>query len=70
MGITVRQKATDPGLWKISMRSAEGVDASAVCGIFGGGGHIRAAGCEISAPDAKTACLTVLAEAVKVFEHE
>lgn len=70
LGITVRQKATDPGLWKISMRSGEGVDASAVCGIFGGGGHIRAAGCEISAPDAKTACLTVLAEAVKVFEHE
>ena len=70
LGITVRQKATDPETWKISMRSGERIDVSALCGIFGGGGHIRAAGCEIKAPDKATACAAVLAEAVKVFEHE
>ncbi len=70
LGITVRQKANDPEVWKISMRSGEKVDASALCGVFGGGGHIRAAGCEITAPDKATACRTVLREAVKVFENE
>lgn len=70
LGITVRQKVTDPETWKISMRSGESVDASALCGIFGGGGHIRAAGCEIKAPDAKTAREIILNEAVKAFENE
>jgi phosphoesterase RecJ-like protein len=34
-------------LTKISVRSRGGVDAAAMCAIFGGGGHIRAAGAEI-----------------------
>lgn len=32
---------------KISLRSKEYVDVSAICNNFGGGGHIRAAGCKI-----------------------
>lgn len=70
LGITVRQKPNDPTAWKISMRSGESVDASALCGVFGGGGHVRAAGCEITAPDAKTARDIILCEAVKVFRNE
>ncbi|MBQ3101194.1 MAG: DHH family phosphoesterase [Clostridia bacterium] len=70
LGITLRQKSNDPDAWKISMRSGESVDVSALCGVFGGGGHIRAAGCEITAPDAKTARETILHEAVKAFENE
>ena len=31
------------------------VDVAAVCASFGGGGHRRAAGCTITAPDAETA---------------
>ncbi len=41
-GVLVREK-TD-GL-KVSLRTAQLVDASAVCALFGGGGHMRAAGC-------------------------
>lgn len=32
---------------KVSLRSKEYVDVSSICDTFGGGGHIRAAGCKI-----------------------
>lgn len=35
---------TEPGQWKISMRSNEIVDVSRIAGHYGGGGHVRAAG--------------------------
>ncbi|MBI4211116.1 MAG: bifunctional oligoribonuclease/PAP phosphatase NrnA [Deltaproteobacteria bacterium] len=35
---------------KVSLRSKEGVDISAVARSFGGGGHVYAAGCTIDAP--------------------
>ncbi len=44
IGVTVREK-TD-GRWKVSIRTYEPYDAAAICRVFGGGGHIRAAGCE------------------------
>jgi phosphoesterase RecJ-like protein len=37
-------------LTKISVRSRGVVDAAAVCGRFGGGGHLRAAGAEVALP--------------------
>lgn len=40
---TLREK--EDGLYRISVRSNEKVDASQVCSLFGGGGHQRAAGC-------------------------
>jgi len=40
-------KEVNSDLTKISVRSRGGVDAAAMCAIFGGGGHIRAAGAEI-----------------------
>jgi phosphoesterase RecJ-like protein len=43
-------KEVNSGLTKISVRSRGGVDAAALCAIFGGGGHIRAAGAEIEMP--------------------
>jgi phosphoesterase RecJ-like protein len=45
MGITIREK--EDGIFKISVRTNEGVDASAFCGKFGGGGHVAASGCTI-----------------------
>ncbi len=45
VGITVKEE--DDGKAGISIRTGESVDAAAVCAHFGGGGHIRAAGCEI-----------------------
>ena len=45
MGITIREK--EDGSYKISVRTNEGVDASAYCAHFGGGGHVAASGCTI-----------------------
>ena len=44
VGITARQKAN--GKYKISLRTNDPVNAAEICEKFGGGGHIRAAGCE------------------------
>ena len=38
---------TSPQEYKVSMRSNEYVDVSAICQNFGGGGHIKAAGCSM-----------------------
>ena len=35
-----------PGEFKVSLRSKDYVDVSKVAAAFGGGGHVRAAGCE------------------------
>lgn len=46
-GVTIRELA--PGRSKISLRTTDAVNASRVCGLFGGGGHVQAAGCTIDA---------------------
>lgn len=48
VGITMREKAG--GEFKISVRTGNHADASAICKELGGGGHIRAAGCSLSGP--------------------
>jgi phosphoesterase RecJ-like protein len=45
IGITVKQRHEN--VYKISVRTTEELDASEFCKQFGGGGHIRASGCEI-----------------------
>ena len=45
LGITVKQRHEN--VFKISVRTTDEMDASEFCSSFGGGGHIRAAGCEI-----------------------
>lgn len=45
IGITIKQRHAD--VFKLSVRTTEEIDASAFCKRFNGGGHIRAAGCEI-----------------------
>ncbi|MBQ3330612.1 MAG: bifunctional oligoribonuclease/PAP phosphatase NrnA [Ruminococcus sp.] len=45
MGITMREKAG--GVFKISVRTNDNVDASRFCQQFGGGGHPAASGCSI-----------------------
>ena len=45
IGITVKEESD--GKTGISVRTGESFDASAICAHFGGGGHVRAAGCEI-----------------------
>lgn len=49
---------------KISLRSKKYVDVASICKVFGGGGHIRAAGCTIYG-DLDTAEATVVKEILK-----
>lgn len=45
VGVTLRER-TD-GTFKVSLRTYAPLDAAKICGILGGGGHARAAGCEL-----------------------
>ena len=59
-------KEVQGDLTKISVRSRGAVDAAAMCALFGGGGHIRAAGAEIQQPmeEAVKAVLSTAKEAI------
>lgn len=46
IGVTMREK--QDGSYKISVRTNDDFDASAICAAFGGGGHKKAAGCVIN----------------------
>lgn len=43
VGVTIKEKSENE--YKVSMRSANDVNVSAICQTLGGGGHIKAAGC-------------------------
>ena len=64
VGITLRQKAD--GNYKISVRTGHHADATAVCALLGGGGHVRAAGCTIDGTleEAKAAILAATEQAI------
>lgn len=46
IGVTIKEKAD--GEYKISLRTHEPYNAADICKTLGGGGHARAAGCQIS----------------------
>jgi bifunctional oligoribonuclease and PAP phosphatase NrnA len=50
MKVAVLFKQMSPALTKISVRSRDEIDATALCLPFGGGGHHRAAGAELNLP--------------------
>ena len=66
VGLTLRQQKD--GSYKISIRTAGTVDACAVARYLGGGGHSRAAGCEISG-NLDNARFAVLEEVRKELER-
>lgn len=66
VGLTLRQQKD--GSYKISIRTAGTVDACAVARHLGGGGHSRAAGCEISG-NLDNARFAVLEEVRKELER-
>lgn len=59
-GITMKEK--QGGGYKLSLRTHEPLDAAQLCGLLGGGGHARAAGCD-SGED-EEASLRILIEAI------
>ena len=46
IGVTIKEKPD--GKYKVSLRTFEPYNAADICAVFGGGGHVRAAGCEFS----------------------
>ena len=46
VGICIKEKKS--GVYKVSMRTSELVNAADVCALYGGGGHARAAGCSFN----------------------
>ena len=40
----------EPGTYKVSLRSNKGADVNKIAAAFGGGGHVKAAGCYIAGP--------------------
>lgn len=50
VAVAIRQPKAE-GVYRVSMRSSCEVDVAAICAEFGGGGHIKAAGCTVSCDD-------------------
>lgn len=49
LGIVIKEKTSNAGVYKVSMRSGENIDCSAICQLLGGGGHTRASGGAVTA---------------------
>lgn len=64
IGLTVKQE--NDGKTGVSVRTGEGYDASLICAHFGGGGHERAAGCELrcTPEEAKNTVVSYILEEV------
>lgn len=73
VGISLRQLSSDPTQYKVSSRANTDIDCASVCARFGGGGHIRAAGCTITAQTPEEALETAVAafgEAIRAARGE
>ena len=64
VGIVLKEKEEG---WKASLRS-NSVNVQEICGHFGGGGHMRAAGCTIKVADAEEARRLIKEEVTKAIE--
>lgn len=65
VGVVIKEKKDG---WKASLRSNQNIDVQAICSVFGGGGHIRAAGCSFKGMTAQEAKEQLLAEIGKVLK--
>ena len=63
VAVAIRQPKAE-GVYRVSMRSSCEVDVAAICAGFGGGGHIKAAGCTVSCEGGIEAVVEMIAEAV------
>ena len=62
IAIAIR-KTSENEDFRVSMRTSGNADVSSVCRHFGGGGHVKAAGCSVAAKNINEALLLVLKEA-------
>ncbi|MBR6530609.1 MAG: DHH family phosphoesterase [Clostridia bacterium] len=65
IAFSIREEARD--LFRISARSNSTADVSALCAYFGGGGHVKAAGCTVSANSLEHAREIIIERAEKLI---
>ncbi len=64
VAVAIRQPAEGP-TYRVSMRSSGPVDVSRICAAFGGGGHVKAAGCTVVCEDGMEAVIRLIADAIE-----
>ncbi len=69
--VAIQFRETEEGSWKVSFRSTERVDVAELAAQFGGGGHARAAGCELKEPfeSARSKIFQAVEAALKIVEN-
>ncbi len=70
VGLSIRQTTADPRQYKVSSRANVECDVAAVCASFGGGGHVRAAGCTVegdSAAEVEALVTDAFRQAVRAY---
>ena len=67
VAFAVRQPEDKP-FFRVSMRSSTDFDVSKICALFGGGGHIRAAGCSLQAANVREAEEMILNAVTEAFQ--
>ncbi len=68
--VALALRQTDERTYKVSSRANAEIDCAAVCARYGGGGHVRAAGCTIEADspeDAEKIAVGAFGEAVEEY---
>ena len=71
VAISIKQSSKDPSKYAISSRANCDIDVSAVCSLLGGGGHMRASGATVIAPDPVSAfntCVPLFEKAVNDYK--
>lgn len=63
VAVAIRQPTAE-GFYRVSMRSSCHVDVSAVCATFGGGGHVKAAGCTVVCEEGMEAVVEKISRAI------
>ena len=68
IGITVKQK--DDGSYRISLRAGDRADVSVIADRYGGGGHVKAAGCTVSGGDPEDVCGMLMDTAAAALQDQ
>ncbi len=63
VAVAIRQPKGE-GVYRVSMRSSCEADVAAICARFGGGGHVKAAGCTVICEGGMDRVVEMIAEAV------
>ena len=69
LAITIRQLTDKPEKFRISMRSCGDIKANELCGMFEGGGHVKAAGGSLISDTPENAEYTVIHRILDVIGY-